>query len=156
VNDFRFRDAIAGDEPAIRALVFGVLAEYGLAPDRDDTDRDLDDLSAAYASRGGCFRVVYDATRIVGCGGLYRVDAEEAEIRKMYLLPEARGRGLGRKMLLELLETARQRGVARVVAETASVLRDAIALYVENGFVPLDRRPAACRCDLTYVLYLRR
>jgi hypothetical protein len=32
------------------------------------------------------------------------------------------------------------------------VLREAIALYVANGFVPLDRQPAACRCDRTYVL----
>jgi putative acetyltransferase len=73
----------------------------------------------------------------------------------MYLLPGARGRGLGRRLLRELVEGARDRRVKRVVLETASVLREAIVLYRASGFVPVRREHLARRCDQAYVLDLR-
>jgi putative acetyltransferase len=155
MGDFRFRAAAPGDHPAIRAVVCAVLAEYGLALDPADTDADLQDVISSYAGRGGSFRVlVSPAGEIVGCGGLYPLDERQAEIRKMYLLPEARGRGLGRRLLQELVEEARAGGFERVVLETASVLKEAISLYRSFGFVPLERAHLASRCDQAYVLAL--
>ena len=118
---------MAGDAPAVRAVVFAVLEEYGLSPSPASTDKDLDDIIASYGGRGGLFRVIASPTgAVVGCGGLYPIDSTEVEIRKMYLLKEARGRGLGRMLLNDLIAAARERGFERVVAETASVLREAI------------------------------
>jgi putative acetyltransferase len=154
-SGFALREAVAADGPAIRAVVYTVLREYGLAPDPAGTDADLHDVVASYFGRGGCFLVVVAANaRIVGCGGLYPLDARDAEIRKMYLLKEARGRGIGRTLLTDLLEAARQRGFERIIVETASVLEDAIALYRKNGFVPFERAHLANRCDQAYVLDL--
>lgn len=79
---------------------------------------------------------------------------EEAEIRKMYFRPQVRGQGLGRALLSELITTAKERGFQRVVLETASVLTDAIALYVKFGFRPVDRCHQASRCDQAYALEL--
>jgi len=155
MHKFRFRDAAAGDEPAIRSVVFAVLREYGLTPDPATTDADLLDVTSSYTARGGVFRVLVSSTdAIAGCGGLYPLDQEEAEIRKMYLLREARGRGLGRRLLRDLVEGARERRFKRVVLETASVLQEAIALYRAYGFVPLRRQHLASRCDQAYVLEL--
>jgi putative acetyltransferase len=152
---FKLRDAAAGDDASIRAVVFTVLEEYGLRPDPGVTDADLEDVASSYVARGGCFRVIVsEANDIVGCGGLYPIGAEEAEIRKMYLLKDARGVGLGRQLLLELVEAARERGFKRVVVETASELREAIALYKRNGFVLLRREHLPSRCDQAYVLEL--
>jgi putative acetyltransferase len=156
MSDFHFRDAAASDGVAIRAVVSTVLEEYGLLLDPGSTDADLQDVIASYSARGGCFRVLVSRRHeIVGCGGLYPLAGDEAEIRKMYLLEEARGRGLGRQLLLDLVEIARGRGFARVIVETASVLEDAIALYRRNGFVPLERAHLPRRCDQAYVLNLR-
>jgi putative acetyltransferase len=72
----------------------------------------------------------------------------------MYLAREARGRGLGKRLLARALAFARGRGYARIELETASVLRTAIAMYEAAGFRPLERRPAACRCDRAFALEL--
>jgi GNAT superfamily N-acetyltransferase len=141
----------------IRALVFSVLREYGLSPDPDGTDADLDDVAQNYFDRGGTFRVlVSPAEEVVGCGGLYPLDAEEVEIRKMYFLPEVRGLGLGRALLNELIVTAQERGFRRIVLETASVLKEAISLYARFGFRAVQRDHMARRCDQAYVLDLNR
>ena len=152
---FTIREAARGEEPSIRAVVFSVLEEYGLPPDHSGTDADLDDVISNYAARGGCFRVVVSPeNEIVGCGGFRPTNAEEVEVRKMYLLRQARGRGFGRQLLCDFVEIARERGFKRVVLETASVLKEAIALYKQNGFVPLQRDCLPSRCDQAYVLDL--
>ena len=120
-----------------------------------DTDADLQDIASSYLKRGGVFRVlVDDSGAVVGCGGLYPLTNGEAEIRKMYFLPSARGKGYGRRLLDELLAEARKRGYRRVVLETASQLREAIALYRSAGFKPYQREHLACRCDQAFALDL--
>ncbi|MFZ5833070.1 MAG: GNAT family N-acetyltransferase [Planctomycetota bacterium] len=152
---FTFRDATAADRGAIIGVVYTVLAEYGLQPDPAETDRDLGDLPCGYLARGGMFRVlVTEGGEVVGCGGLYPWDDDEAEIRKMYFLPFARGHGLGRQLLRELIEEARRKRFKWVVLETASVLHEAIALYTNHGFVPAARPPHSSRCDRVFELEL--
>lgn len=153
---YRLRDAVTGDEAAIRFVVATVMAEYGLSADLESNDADLADIVASYAARGGSFRVVVSAEGgIVGCGGLYPIDERDAEIRRMYFLPAARGHGLGRELLEELIAFAKERRFERVVLETASVLTAAISLYRRRGFVPVvHERPPVRRCDQAYVLLL--
>jgi putative acetyltransferase len=157
MRGLRYRDAQRGEEAAVQALVANVLAEYGLAADPAKTDADLADLRASYFERGGVFRVLVAPDGVImGCGGLYPLDAREAEIRKMYLAPLARGQGFGRTLLEDLVHCARERGYERVVLETASVLKEAIALYRSFGFVPFARSHIACRCDQAMALELKR
>jgi putative acetyltransferase len=153
---YQLRDAIAGDAAEIRLVVASVMAEYGLASDLVGNDADLQDVVSNYSARGGAFRVVTsDDGEIVGCGGLYPIDDRDAEIRRMYFLPEARGLGLGRKMLEELIALANERRFERIVLETASILKGAIALYRKHGFVQVPReRPGIRQCDQAYILEL--
>jgi putative acetyltransferase len=156
LSEFRFREATAADAAAIRAVVVAVMDEYGLSSELDVNDADLRDVVANYRGRGGSFRVVTSFEgNIVGCGGLYPIDEREAEIRRMYVLPEARGLGIGRQLLEELISVAKERRFERVILETASVLKEAIALYRKRGFVPVAHRGAALRqCDQSYALQL--
>ena len=150
---YTLRHATFEDSAVVRALVASVLREYGLTFDADGTDADLADLQASYESRGGVFYVVKSpAGAIVGCGGLYPVDTDTVELRKMYLLPAARGRGLGKELLKRLLADARRLGYKRVVLETNSVLKEAIALYRRFGFVPVDIPHLPKRCDQAWEL----
>ena len=154
--EYSIREALAGDEAAVERVVVDVLGEYGLKPDPDSTDADLKDLHAAYAARGGVFLVVVDENgAVVGAAGLARVDAHSAEIRKMYLRPEARGHGLGGALLRKLIARARDLGFQRIVLETNAVLKEAISLYQRFGFLRVPR-PAhlASRCDQAYALDL--
>jgi N-acetylglutamate synthase-like GNAT family acetyltransferase len=97
-EDIRLRPARNADGPAVQAIVFSVLEEYGLTPDPEVVDADLRSLESSYQDRGGAFEVLEaPGGRIVGCVGLLPVDAATCELRKMYLLPGVRGRGLGRR-----------------------------------------------------------
>jgi molybdate transport system substrate-binding protein len=149
------RRATGADAAAAREVVFGVLAEYGLAPEPFGTDADLMDLDAHYFSRGGNFDVAIDAGgRIVACCGLKPMAGGALELRKMYARREARGAGLGRRLLERALAFARATGSSRVELETASVLTEAIALYEKAGFVPRPGKLETCRCDRAFVLDL--
>ena len=154
-SSFVFRAASNADLPAIRALVFGVLAEYGLAPDDSGIDADLADLEASYFAPGGLFEIVVDPEgAIAGCCGVFRLDETTCELRKMYLRKDARGHGLGKRFLERALAFARSRGFRRMELETASVLKEAIALYTRAGFTPIERKHLACRCDQAFALAL--
>jgi putative acetyltransferase len=107
------------------ALVFGVLAEYGLSPDPqstdadledtdadlEDTDADLEDIEGSYIRAGGLFELIEDTQgQLLGAVGLYSVDAQTGELRKIYLAPHARGRGLGSAILKRTIVQARDLG----------------------------------------------
>ncbi|HUI98705.1 MAG TPA: GNAT family N-acetyltransferase [Usitatibacter sp.] len=152
---YAIRPAAATDAPPIRALVRRVLAEYGLAPDPSGTDRDLEDPIASYRGAGGQLDAVVDESgRLVGCCGVMPHGDGSCELRKMYLAQDARGQGLGKRLLDRALAFARGRRFPRIELETASVLETAIALYRAAGFRVLERRPAACRCDRAFAMDL--
>jgi len=150
------RDASNADIPAIRELVFGVLKSYGLKPDPTTTDRDLDDIERSYFHGGGRFSVLEDEGRIIGSYGLWRIDDHECELRKMYLSAGHRGKGLGRLLLEHALRSAEQLGFWAVCLETASILKEARALYVKYGFMPYHPAHLSARCDQAYRKDLRR
>jgi len=152
---FTVRGAVPGDAAAVREIVRGVLDEYGLPPDPGGIDRDLEDLDAFYFSRGGGFLVaVDDDATVVGSCGVVPIEGATWELRKMYLRADARGQGLGKRLLAHALDFVRSRGGRRVELETASVLVEAIALYTRAGFRPLPRSPDAKRCDRVFALDL--
>lgn len=150
------RAASNDDVPAIRAVLLGVRLEFGVLGDVGADDADLDDLEANYFRKGGCFKVVEDAAkRIVGCAGLYPLNRCRAEVCKMYIERAARGRGMGRRLLDDLLEAARHGGFREVWLETNSALTRAIHLYEQYGFRPVESDHLLQRCDAAYLLRLR-
>ncbi|HRH78540.1 MAG TPA: GNAT family N-acetyltransferase [Cellvibrionaceae bacterium] len=148
------RPATNADIPFIKAIVFDVLREHGLQPDSASTDKDLEDIEAIYFAQQGFFAVLEDAGHIVATFGLMPVDEQTCELRKMYMLPSQRGRGLGKYLMESALDKACQLGFKRIVLETASPLRTAIALYKKYGFK--EYRPAhmSARCDQAFELCL--
>jgi len=155
MGDFELRDARSGDEPAIRHVVNTVLAEFGFNADPSGEDSDLDDIARSYLEPGGAFRVLVSASgEIVGCAGLRPIASGAGELRKMYILPVARGRGWGRQLLLELLAHARRNGLRQLELETHSKLGTARALYRSLGFVEITRDDLSDRCDLAMEVQL--
>jgi putative acetyltransferase len=82
--------------------------------------------------------VVFFVTRAdgqpAGCGGVLLVGDDYAEIKRMYVRPAFRGRGLGQRMLDHLVARARAHGLSVVRLETGIHQREAIALYERSGF----------------------
>ena len=152
----RLRPANNKDCNNITSLVYGILREYDLKPDPACTDADIKDIESSYFNRGGTF-IVLEAEdgSIIGAYGLYQVDEHKCELRKMYLQKAHRGKGLGKLLLEDALSKARQLGFERMVLETASVLKEAIALYKSYGFVQYNPQHMSSRCDQAYQLELR-
>ncbi|HEY2073073.1 MAG TPA: GNAT family N-acetyltransferase [Gaiellaceae bacterium] len=83
----------------------------------------------------GVFLVVRgDDGTAVACGGVARFDATRGELKRMYVVPEQRGRGLGRRLLVELEAEARRLGYESLVLETGDRQPEALGLYVSAGF----------------------
>lgn len=146
--DYSIRPAAAADSPAIRSVISRVLAEFNRTIDTSGKDADLVDVEASYATRGGTFYVVTTADRqVAGTAGLMPITpAQTAELRRMFLLPQARGRGLGKQLLAMILDDARRLGFRRVRLETSSAMHDARRLYTTFGFkvAPIDNPTYGC------------
>ncbi|NYH42860.1 GNAT superfamily N-acetyltransferase [Micromonospora jinlongensis] len=72
--------------------------------------------------------------RAVACGGLQSLDAETGEIKRMYVRPAYRGRGVARQLVAALEECAFRQGHSVVCLETGTYLPAAIALYTSCGY----------------------
>jgi GNAT superfamily N-acetyltransferase len=123
------------DEPAVRALLTEVLAElssrYGGAGD------DTPIAAAEFRPPSGAFFVADDGDRLVGCAG-WRRRGPDAELKRMFTARAARGRGLARRMLAAVEESARAAGCSRLILETGDKQPEAIALYQSSGYERIE------------------
>ncbi|MGH9873277.1 MAG: GNAT family N-acetyltransferase [Pyrinomonadaceae bacterium] len=150
-----FRPANNDDCEGVTKLVSDVLAEFGLAPDPDTTDADLKDIEANYLQRGGLFEVIEDGNAdLLGSFGLYPINKTTCELRKMYLVPSARGSGLGKQILERAIASAKELGFKQIVLETSSKLIAANRLYTKFGFELATSDHLAARADQFYKLDL--
>jgi GNAT superfamily N-acetyltransferase len=87
----------------------------------------------------GAFVVAFVGDAPVGCGAMRRIDPETAELKRMYVVPSARGTGIGRALVDALEREARQIAIRRLVLETGVRQIAALALYERTGFerIPL-------------------
>jgi len=155
VNHVVIRAATNQDRERVVALVFGVLAEYGLPPDPESKDADLNDIEGNYIRSGGVFELIEDKDgNLLGTFGLCPLGKDTCELRKMYFVSQVRGIGLGRHVLERAVGHARRLGFKTIVLETMSVLKEAIRLYTRFGFTPMPIEHASARCDQAYILKL--
>lgn len=89
----------------------------------------------------GAFFVIRRDGRAVACGGIVRFDEARAEVKRMYVVPDARGLGLGRAILVALEDEARRLGYEALVLETGDRQPEALGLYRSSGYEPMPCYP---------------
>ncbi|OJF13726.1 GNAT family N-acetyltransferase [Couchioplanes caeruleus] len=124
------------DEPAVQELIGQAMAElssrYGGSGD------DTPVAAADFAPPGGAFFVAQEASgRLIGCGG-WREHGDDAELKRMFTIAAARGRGVARRVLAAIEESARERGRKRVILETGDKQPEAVALYEKYGYERIE------------------
>ena len=87
---------------------------------------------------GGAFMVGYSGDALACCGGIKRLDDATCEIKKMYVVPELRGRGVARSLLHELEDRARALGYAVARLDTGPQQVGARGLYESEGYVEIE------------------
>jgi GNAT superfamily N-acetyltransferase len=104
---------------------------------------DLDDVQKNYFEKDGVFLVALVGGQIVGTGGFQRNAEEVCELRRITLLPEVRGQGLGYALMMELFRHAREMGYRKVCLWTDRFkLWRAVAFYHRLGFVDVPHEGA--------------
>ena len=125
------------DSDDARRLIAGL--DAGLAAIYPPAQRFGPNLKPEHLEGGrGTFLVARDSGLAVGCGAIRLLDATSAEVKRMYVEPEQRGKGIGRSVLASLEAAARSMGVQRLVLETGDEQDAAIALYRRAGFTPIE------------------
>jgi GNAT superfamily N-acetyltransferase len=132
-------------EQALRALWTEYLEE-GAVPLKDvGYEEDVPAVVAADLASADQFRapdgrllLAYDGDEALGAGAMRLIGPGVAEIKRMYFRPAARGRGVGRALLRELLDTARGYGCHEARLDTGWFMTDAHRLYRAAGFVECE------------------
>lgn len=101
---------------------------------------DIDHLQECYFDNDGIFLVMTDDDRIIGTGAVLKMDNEICELKRVWLLHEYHGQGLGYRMMQELLSFAREKGYARMRLETDRQAQSrAFEFYKRLGFYEIPR-----------------
>jgi putative acetyltransferase len=156
-QNFRVRDWQERDRDRAAKVIKTVLEEYGLPWQPESADKDVIEVETAYLNIGGEFWVVEQNATIVGTAAYQPIARGQnaVEIRKMYLLPQIRGQGLGRYLLAQLEQAIAINKYQEIWVETASVLQEAVKLYERNCYHPASGVETK-RCDLVYRKKLHR
>jgi putative acetyltransferase len=96
------------------------------------------DAAEILPGRGGLFMARL-GDQPAGCAALRRITADTAEVKRMYVAPHLRGRGIGKRLLAHLEAEALALGVMRLVLETGERQFESVALYRSAGFEPIPR-----------------
>ncbi len=149
------------DDAAVAELIRDVMIEFGAVGEGYSiVDPEVDNMFGSYQADRHFYCVVEAGANILGVGGIAPLRGggkQTCELRKMFYRPEIRGIGMGRRLLLVLLDKARSFGFEQCYLETLERMPQAIHLYTQAGFQRLEKpmgKTGHCRCDHWYLLEL--
>ncbi|MEU4428253.1 GNAT family N-acetyltransferase [Actinoplanes sp. NPDC024001] len=121
--------------PAVQALVAENMAD--LSARYGGTGDDTPISAADFTPPRGAFLVAVEGNALIASAG-WRRHGDDAELKRMFTTPAARGRGVARRMLAAIEDSAREAGCKRVILETGDRQPEAIALYESAGYERID------------------
>lgn len=135
---YQIRAIRPSDNPALAGIVRNTLAEFGAnKPGTVYFDSTTDALYELFQQPGASYFVAEIDGKIAGGAGIYPTKGlppDTCELVKMYLIPEARGLGLGRTLIEKSIELAKELGYRKIYLETMPELRQALKVYARFGF----------------------
>jgi putative acetyltransferase len=138
-EDFLVRIAEgSSDVAAVRALWREYWKSIDLPEEFQDFGEELQGLPGKYGDDGGALLIAWDNDAPAGTIALRRLTERAGEVKRLYLRPEFRGRGLGRYLVEKVIERARAIGYEALYADTLPIMTDALALYEQMGFEKVD------------------
>ncbi len=137
--------------PEEMPLVRKLFEEYAASLDIDlcfqDFEHELETLPGTYAAPEGVIIVAFSDGEPAGCVALRRFEKAVCEMKRLYVKPEHRGKGIGRALAEAVVARARVIGYASMKLDTLQSMTEANALYVSLGFTacaPYRHNPCQC------------
>ena len=138
-NSFAIQPARSATELISAAALFRAYAAslpVDLAP--QGFSQELQSLPGVYGPPGGELLLAKRGDHVLGCIALKALEAPRvAEIKRLFVRPQARKAGVGQALVAAVIATARQLGYGEIKLDTLPEMESAIALYKRNGFVPI-------------------
>ena len=91
--------------------------------------------------------IAYDSGKAVACAGLKGYSRSDAEIKRVWVQPEYRGKGIATKLMVAVEEKARCMGFERAILQTREIMTDAVALYEKLGYSRIENYPPYDKLD---------
>ena len=136
--DAEIREAEPAELATVRELIEEYVRSLGVDLGFQEIDAELGDLAAAYGPPGGRLLVGIVEGEIAGCVALRPLDEGCCEMKRLYVRPEARGTGLGRRLALAVIDCARDLGYDRMRIDTLPQMGAARKLYAALGFREIE------------------
>jgi GNAT superfamily N-acetyltransferase len=136
--DEQIREARPGELGTVHELIEEYVSALGIDLGFQDIDAELGDLAATYGPPGGRILVGLVDGEIAGCVALRPLETGCCEMKRLYVRPASRGTGLGRRLALAVIETARVLGYDRMRIDTLPQMGAARKLYVSLGFREIE------------------
>ena len=130
-----------------RALINEYIASLGVDLSFQDVSRELAELEQRYAPPRGCLLLALNDAHPVGCVAVHPLDAVACEMKRLYVRPEIRGTGLGRRLAERAIAFARRSGYSAMRLDTMPSMVVARQLYAGLGFQeipPYRSNPTVC------------
>jgi len=136
MSNYKFVQAQSPEEIEIAR---GLFKEYAAALNIDlcfqNFDQEVAGLPGNYAPPSGRLLLAIDGEQVAGCVALRSLGGSDCEMKRLYVRPEFRGKGLGKESVTTLIDAAREIGYRRMLLDTLpGKMDEAIALYRSLGF----------------------
>ena len=102
-------------------------------------DKEIEDLSYKYGMPQGRLYLAYQNNDVVGCIALRMLDAENCEMKRLYVRPQFRGKHYGRILCEKIISDANEIGYRHMLLDTLPFLKTAIAMYRDIGFYEIPQ-----------------
>lgn len=149
------------DNASVAQIIRTVMPEFGAGGKGFAIhDAEVDNMYHSYNRGRAAYFVCEVGDKLLGGGGIGPLPGagdDVCELKKMYFLPEGRGRGLGQALLTTCMEEARKLGYAFCYIETFNTMKAAMKVYEKNGFRKIDGpmgNTGHFACDVFYLLKL--
>jgi putative acetyltransferase len=142
-NPVNIRPISKADNPLIATIIRSCLTEFGAnKPGTVYYDKTTDHLFELFQEKGAAYFIAELDGEIMGGGGIFPSQGlpnGTCELVKMYLLPAARGKGIGASLMNKCIDTAKEMGFDSIYIETLPELEKAITVYEKFGFSYLNK-----------------
>ncbi|UCG62419.1 MAG: GNAT family N-acetyltransferase [Candidatus Zixiibacteriota bacterium] len=118
----------------VRSLFLEYAETLGFELDFQHFDRDLNELPGQYGPPEGRLLLARWEGEVAGCVALRKHDSEACEMKRLWVKPQFRGKGIGRALAEKLISEARESGYRKMLLDTIETMTEALSLYRSLGF----------------------